>query len=56
MRKQIMWNLMSLDGFEGGPNRDISWHDDVWGPEREQLSIEQGGRSARSFSGASHMS
>ena len=42
MRKLIMWNLMSLDGFVEGPNRDISWHNDVWGPELEQLSIEQG--------------
>jgi dihydrofolate reductase len=42
MRKLIMWNLMSLDGFIEGPNRDISWHNDVWGPELEQLSIEQG--------------
>lgn len=42
MRKLIMWNLMSLDGFVEGPNRDISWHNDIWGPELEQLSIEQG--------------
>jgi dihydrofolate reductase len=42
MRKLIMWNLMSLDGFFEGRNRDISWHSDVWGPELEQLSIEQG--------------
>ena len=42
MRKLIMWNLMSLDGFVEGANRDISWHSDVWGPELEQLSIEQG--------------
>ena len=42
MRKLIMWNLMSLDGFIEGPNRDISWHNDVWGPELERLSIEQG--------------
>ena len=42
MRKLIMWNLMSLDGFIEGPNRDISWHNDVWGPELEQFSIEQG--------------
>jgi dihydrofolate reductase len=37
----IMWNLMTLDGFVEGPNRDISWHDDVWGEELEQLSTEQ---------------
>jgi dihydrofolate reductase len=42
MRELIMWNLISLDGFIEGPNRDISWHNDVWGPELEQLSIEQG--------------
>jgi len=42
MRRLIMWNLMSLDGFVEGPDRDISWHNDVWGPELEQLSIEQG--------------
>jgi dihydrofolate reductase len=42
MRKLMMWNLMSLDGFIEGPNRDISWHNDVWGPELEQFSIEQG--------------
>lgn len=42
MAKLIMWNLMTLDGFVEGPNRDISWHFDVWGDELEQLSIEQG--------------
>jgi dihydrofolate reductase len=42
MRKLIMWNLISLDGFVEGPNRDISWHNNVWGPELEQFSIEQG--------------
>lgn len=42
MRKLIMWNLMSLDGFVEGPKRDISWHGDVWGPELEELSVEQG--------------
>jgi hypothetical protein len=29
--KLIMWNLLTLDGFVEGPNRDISWHFDVWG-------------------------
>lgn len=42
MRRLIMWNLISLDGFIEGPNRDISWHNDVWGPELEQFSVEQG--------------
>lgn len=41
MAKLIMWNLMTLDGFVEGSNRDISWHEDVWGEELEQLSIEQ---------------
>jgi dihydrofolate reductase len=42
MARLIMWNLMTLDGFVEGPNRDISWHSDVWGEELENLSIEQG--------------
>jgi dihydrofolate reductase len=41
MARLIMWNLMTLDGFVEGPNRDISWHEDVWGEELERLSIEQ---------------
>src|SRR5258708_6010938 len=39
--KLIMWNLMTLDGFVEGPNRDISWHLDVWGEELERLSVDQ---------------
>lgn len=42
MARLVMWNLMTLDGFVEGPNRDISWHSDVWGEELEKLSIEQG--------------
>jgi dihydrofolate reductase len=41
MANLIMWNLMTLDGQVEGPNRDISWHLDVWGEELERLSIEQ---------------
>lgn len=41
MAKLIMWNLMTLDGFVEGPNRDISWHFDVWGEELEKLSVDQ---------------
>ncbi|MBR1122743.1 dihydrofolate reductase [Bradyrhizobium lablabi] len=41
MARLIMWNLMTLDGFVEGPNRDISWHADVWGEELEKLGIEQ---------------
>ena len=42
MGKLIMWNLMSLDGYFEGPNRDIDWFGDVWGEELEQFSLEQG--------------
>ncbi|MCA6118035.1 dihydrofolate reductase [Bradyrhizobium sp. WSM 1738] len=41
MARLNMWNLMTLDGFIAGPNRDISWHSDVWGEELEQLSVQQ---------------
>jgi dihydrofolate reductase len=41
MAKLVMWNLMTLDGFVEGPNRDLSWHLDVWGGELERLSIDQ---------------
>ncbi len=42
MARLIMWNLMTLDGYMEGPGRDLSWHNNVWGDELEQLSIEQG--------------
>ena len=42
MRKLIMFNLITLDGyFEGEKNWDLGFHDLVWGKELEQLSIEQ---------------
>lgn len=42
MRKLIMWNLITLDGyFEGDQNWDLSFHEAVWGEELEKLSIEQ---------------
>lgn len=42
MRKLIMWNMVTLDGlFEGPKSWDIDWHNDVWGDELEQMSIEQ---------------
>ena len=42
MRKLIMWNLMTLDGyFEGKQNWDLEFHNTVWGKDLEQLSIEQ---------------
>jgi dihydrofolate reductase len=37
-----MWNLMTLDGYFEGPNHDLSFHEDVWGKELEDFSIEQG--------------
>jgi len=42
MRKLIMWNVMTLDGyFEGNQNWDLSFHGTVYGEELEKLSIEQ---------------
>lgn len=42
MRKLIMWNIITLDGyFEGKENWDLSFHETVWGEELEKLSIEQ---------------
>lgn len=42
MRKLIMWNIITLDGyFEGEKNWDLPFHEIVWGPELELLSIEQ---------------
>lgn len=42
MRKLIMFNLITLDGyFEGEKNWDLSFHDLVWGKELEKLSIDQ---------------
>lgn len=37
-----MWNLVTLDGYFEGPKPwEIDWHDTVWGPELERLSIDQ---------------
>lgn len=42
MRKLIMWNIITLDGyFEGDQSWDLPFHELVWGPELEQRSIEQ---------------
>jgi len=42
MRKLIMWNLVTLDGFFEGPKSwDLDWHEYVWGEELERLSLEQ---------------
>ncbi|MGH7427119.1 MAG: dihydrofolate reductase family protein [Candidatus Methylomirabilaceae bacterium] len=42
MRKLIMWNLITLDGyFEGVKNWDLPWHERVWGDELERFSLDQ---------------
>ena len=42
MGKLIMWNVITLDGyFEGEKNWDLTFHEAVWGPELEAISIEQ---------------
>lgn len=42
MRKLIMWNVITVDGyFEGEKNWDLSFHNTIWGPELEKLSLEQ---------------
>jgi len=42
MRKLIMWNIITLDGyFEGKQNWDLPFSNVVWGQELEKLSIEQ---------------
>lgn len=42
MRKLIMWNIVTLDGyFDANQNWDLPFHKVVWGQELEKLSIEQ---------------
>lgn len=42
MRKLIMWNIITLDGyFEGNDKWDLPFHLRIWGPELEKFSIEQ---------------
>lgn len=42
MRRLIIWNMVTLDGFFEGPKSwDIDWHEYAWGEELEQLSLEQ---------------
>src|SRR5688572_29526951 len=42
MRKLIMWNVITLDGyFEGVKNWELPWHEQVWGEELKQFSLEQ---------------
>jgi len=42
MRKLIMWNIITLDGyFEGNKNWDLAFHELIWGQELDKISIEQ---------------
>jgi dihydrofolate reductase len=42
MRRLIMWNVITLDGyFEGREPWSLDWHEEVWGDELEQFSLEQ---------------
>jgi dihydrofolate reductase len=42
MRKLIMWNIITLDGFfEGDSHWDLPFHEAIWGEELEKRSIEQ---------------
>jgi dihydrofolate reductase len=42
MRKLIMWNVITLDGyFEGVKSWDLDFHNLIWGKELEDISLEQ---------------
>jgi dihydrofolate reductase len=42
MRRLVMWNMITLDGyFEGAKKWDLDFHNRGWGEELEQLSTEQ---------------
>ena len=42
MRRLVMWNLVTLDGFfEGARSWDLGWHELVWDEELEQFVMEQ---------------
>lgn len=42
MKRLIMWNMVTLDGyFEGRKSWEIDWHEYVWGDELERFSLEQ---------------
>src|SRR5512134_1463324 len=42
MRKLIMWNMITLDGyFTGEKEWELEFHDLAWGKELENFSIEQ---------------
>lgn len=42
MRRLVIWNLMSLDGYFEGPQPwSLGFHESVWGDELEAFSLEQ---------------
>lgn len=42
MRKIIIWDMMTLDGyFEGSKPWDLGFHETAWGKELEDFSLEQ---------------
>jgi dihydrofolate reductase len=42
MRKVIVWNMVTLDGYFEGPKAwEIDWHEYVWGEELERFSLNQ---------------
>jgi dihydrofolate reductase len=42
MRKLIMWNMVTLDGFfEGAHSWDLDFHEVGWGEELQRFSMEQ---------------
>jgi dihydrofolate reductase len=42
MRKVIVWNMMTLDGYFEGPKPwEIDWHEYVWGEELERFSLDR---------------
>lgn len=44
MRRLVMWNLQTLDGyFEGKASWDLEFHEAAWGDELQRFSLEQAG-------------
>lgn len=42
MRRLVVWNMMTLDGyFEGRTAWDLDFHETAWGDELEAFSVEQ---------------
>ena len=42
MRKLIMWNIITLDGyFEGDKSWELPFMEEIWGHELEKINIEQ---------------